>query len=116
MIDMPTAKPLSLSELNALIPRLQATVTLLTGRANGATRGGATQRADRRKNNADDAKLLRVRIASYLSGQKQGAAAGAIATGVKADVEAVRYNLGKMRAENMVRMTGARSTALWHLR
>jgi len=120
---MPKVEPLSLNELSELLPRLQATIESLQqlAGAGGSSRvrlggDGAKGGPPRGKNSRDAAHRLRVRIPAFLSTQKNGAAIKAIAKGVSASPEAVRYALKLLREDKSVRMTGARATAKWHSR
>ncbi|HEX4457750.1 MAG TPA: hypothetical protein VIA18_07255 [Polyangia bacterium] len=129
-------KPFSIQELNAILPRLRATVeaaarlaevqraveqiaqpavrrgrppkgeTVAAPPSNGGGRG--------RKNDPAAASTLRSRIVSYLGSAKKGAALRDIANALDADAEAVRYGLNLLRGDKKVRMTGSRATALWH--
>ena len=130
-------KPFSIQELNAILPRLRATVeaaarlaevqravdeiarpTVSRGRPpKGAARsaGIAAPAGPRgRKNDPASASTLRGRIVSYLGSAKKGAALRDIARALDADAEAVRYGLNLLRGEKKVRMSGSRATALWH--
>ena len=121
---MPKVEPLSLNELSELLPRLQATIESLqqlagaggSSRVRFSSADGAKGGPPRGKNSRDAAHRLRVRIPAFLSTQKNGAAIKAIAKGVSASPEAVRYALKLLREDKSVRMTGARATAKWHSR
>src|SRR5262245_40566779 len=133
---MANTKPLTLSELNAFLARLRATVETaerfvelqsqlenvksigISASRPGARRNGVStkkaKRGSRRKNSPAAAAKLRDRIVSYLSARKKGAVLKDVARSIGADVEAVRYGLNSLRASRKVRMTGQRSGARWH--
>jgi hypothetical protein len=126
---MANAQPLSLKELNSLLPRLQATIESL-GQLTGqqpAKRVGrppkgvgrppkavATNRGAHSKLNREESAQLRERIVGYLKSTTKGAPTKQIANALKTDIPAVSYGLNVLRAKKKVRMTGARSTALYH--
>jgi hypothetical protein len=133
-------KPFSIQELNAILPRLRATVeaaarlaevqravediarpavrrgrppkgeTAVTASVKPASGGGGRGR----KNDPAAASTLRSRIVTFLGTAKKGAALRDIASALDADAEAVRYGLNLLRGDKKVRMTGSRATALWH--
>lgn len=130
-------KPFSIQELNAILPRLRATVEAAARlaevqravdeiarpsvRRGRPPRGGASSAVmiasattRGRKNDPASASTLRERIVSYLGSAKKGAALRDIAGALGADAEAVRYGLNLLRGEKKVRMSGSRATALWH--
>jgi hypothetical protein len=119
---MTNAQPLSLKELNDILPRLQATIESLghlTGqqppkRLGRPPKAAAAKRAVRSKSSHDESAQLRERIVGYLQSVKKGAPTKQIANALKADVPAVSYGLGVLRGKKKVRMTGARSTAVYH--
>jgi hypothetical protein len=130
-------KPFSIQELNAILPRLRATVEAAARLAEvqraveqiaqPAVRRGRPPKGETataaapsngggrgRKNDPAAASTLRSRIVSYLGSAKKGAALRDIANALDADAEAVRYGLNLLRGDKKVRMTGSRATALWH--
>jgi hypothetical protein len=119
---MSKVQALSLMELNELLPRLQATIESLghlTGqqpakRVGRPPKAVAPKQVARSKNNPEESAELRERIVGYLKSTTKGAPTKQIANALKTDVAAVSYGLGVLRAKRKVRMTGARSTALYH--
>jgi hypothetical protein len=125
---MEKAKPLTPKELNDFVVRLRATVNATgklaelqrqllklkgtNGRKSG--NGHAAKGAPKRRSRAS-ANELRARILDHLSSTK-GAALKTLASAVRATPEAVSYNLRRLRSEKKVRMSGARSTAQWHIK
>lgn len=132
-------KPFSIQELNAILPRLRATVEAaarlaevqraVEDIARPAVRRGRPPKGEPaataatkpaggggrgRKNDPAAASTLRSRIVTFLGSAKKGAALRDIASALDADAEAVRYGLNLLRGDKKVRMTGSRATALWH--
>jgi hypothetical protein len=108
--------PLSLSELHQILPRLQATIDLLTGEFSGMPRAKtvAAKGVARAKGASTGASDLRSKIRDYLAKSGTGTVPQ-IAKALRADSEAVRYGLHVLRDEKVVRVTGTRMKAQWHL-
>jgi hypothetical protein len=112
-------RPLSLVELNQILPRLEATIELLTGGVPGQTRRSqvrtvASRVAAQRKPGSTGASELRLKIREYLA-KAGGGTVPQIAKALRADGEAVRYGLHVLRDEKVVRVTGTRMKATWSL-
>jgi hypothetical protein len=109
-------KPLSIAELNQVLPRLQATIDLLGG---GVSRRSqvktvASRAAAQRRPASAGPSELRLRIQEYLAKKGEGTVPQ-IAKALRADGEAVRYGLHVLRDEKVVRVTGKRQKATWSL-
>jgi hypothetical protein len=109
-------QPLSVVELNQILPRLQATIDLLSG---GVSRRSpvktvASRAAVQRRSASTGPSELRLKIREYLSKAGEGTVPQ-IAKALRADGEAVRYGLHVLRDEKVARVTGTRMKARWSL-
>lgn len=110
MGGMPTAKPLSLAELLALLPRVQATLQLLVGEA-GRLERPAPLRAARRSRSSESP--LRGKLLVTLKQSKKGFSLGELVKRSGADRGAVQYHLRSLRADKKARVHGTRRQARW---
>jgi hypothetical protein len=115
---MPRPRPLSIGELNAIIPRLSATAQLLEGlarRSTGsgakATTGGTTRKGKATRSRAGAAELQTKLIAVLKSGK--GLQLGDIVRKVGAASGPVQYHLRALRAKKKARVVGERKQARW---
>jgi hypothetical protein len=108
---MPRTQPLSLAELAAMVPRLQATIDALRHLSAPASRTSKRSPALSPRSRAGGA-AVRDRILTFLARTSE-APISAIAADVKASLETVRYQLKSLRASRKVKMTGTRATARW---
>jgi hypothetical protein len=110
---MPKSKPLTLPELKALLPRIQATVEALVGRGRGAAassgRALAGHHASRGRAGAE---RLQEKLIAALKGKK-GLQLKEIVKRVGADSGAVQYHLRKLRSQKRARVVGDRKEARW---
>ncbi len=106
--------PISLVELSEILPRLQATIELLTKTVPGQPRVARVppRSAGRRPLTIRPADL-RSQISAHLT--KSGSASvSQIAKALRRNVEAVRYGLRVLQKGKVVRMTGEGRKTVWH--
>jgi hypothetical protein len=108
---MPNSTPLSLAELNALLPRLQATVEALTGQRHSAQSHSPARRG-KRISGAQSAQL-RDKLLAALQGKKTGLSLGDLAKKTGAPRNAVGFQLRQLRVQKKARVAGNRGTAKW---
>jgi hypothetical protein len=101
-------QPLSLTDLAALLPRLQATVELLSGKQRVAATGN---RRGRRRGVAGDA--VREKLLGALKGQKKGLSLGQLSKRLGLAGNVIGYNLRHLRAQKKTRLVGSRRQARW---
>jgi hypothetical protein len=127
---MPKSNPLSLAELNALLPRIQATMEALAGdgrrgraaapaangrkhkgrrKANGRKAAGRKQGGGR--NRAGAARLQEKLLATLKAGK--GLQLRDIVKKVGGDSGPVQYHLRALRAQKKARVVGDRKEARW---
>jgi len=118
----PKRSPLTISELNALIPRLAATAAMLedlarsyaaasSGGARGSGGAGGGKRVGRGRSRSGGA-AIRDKLLAALKGGK-GLGLGAIVAKLGLDRGAVKYHLRALRAQKKARVVGDRNKARW---
>jgi hypothetical protein len=110
---MPKARPLSLTELNALLPRIQATVEMLVGSARQSRGAEPTPKARVGTRTRAGAARIQERLLSTLKGAKSGLSLGQIVKRSGAERTAVKYHLRRLRAQKKARVVGDRKLARW---
>jgi hypothetical protein len=118
---MPKSRPLTLAELDVVLPRIQATVEMLA--ASAAHEGRAAAKAvvkngrrghGRRKGKPGRPPApLTDKLLKTLAAAKAGLPLGDIVKRVKASASAVQYYLRKLRAEKRAKVVGDRNLARW---
>jgi hypothetical protein len=115
---MPKAQPLTLAELAALLPRLEATVATLVGQGRRGRAAAAPSDGQRkagrgaRSRSRAGAAQLQDKLLGVLKGGK-GLQLGEIVKKVGADSGAVQYHLRALRTKNLARVVGDRKQARW---
>jgi hypothetical protein len=113
---MPKSSPLSLTELNALLPRIQATVAALVGnghRGRAAVKASNGRKAGRASSRSRaGAAELRDKLLSTLKGAK-GLALSQVVKRVGGSRVAVQYHLKILRGQRKARVVGKRGGARW---
>jgi hypothetical protein len=106
-------QPLSLSDLAELLPRLQATVELLTGQARAVATGNGKGKRGRggRKPVAGDA--VRERLLVVLKGAKKGLSLSELSKKLKLSDNVIGYNLRQLRGQKKTKLVGSRRQARW---
>jgi hypothetical protein len=106
-------QPLSLSDLAELLPRLQATVELLTGQARAAaTANGPSKRGGRGKRSVDG-DAVRDRLLGALKGAKKGLSLSELSKKLKLSDNVIGYNLRQLRSKKKTKLVGSRRQARW---
>ena len=116
---MPRPKPLTLSELHSIIPRLAATAKMLEdlagryggGRASSAAPGAKVGRRARRSAGGSE-KIHEKLLAALKSGK--GLQLKDVIKRSGLDAGTVQYHLRALRSKKKVRVVGSRREARWH--
>jgi DNA-binding transcriptional ArsR family regulator len=109
-------QPLSLSDLAELLPRLQATVELLSGKARAAaTTNGKSKRGGGRgrRGGSVDGEAVREKLLSALKGAKKGLSLSELTKKLKLSDNVVGYNLRQLRGQKKTKLVGSRRQARW---
>ncbi|HZS38435.1 MAG TPA: hypothetical protein VFF06_16485 [Polyangia bacterium] len=117
---MPRPKPLTLSELHSIIPRLAATAKMLEdlarqyggGRASSAAAPGAKV-GRRARRSAGGSEKIHEKLLAALKGGK-GLQLKDVVKRSGLDTGTVQYHLRALRSKKRVRVVGSRREARWH--
>jgi hypothetical protein len=116
---MPNAKPLSVAELNAIIPRLHATLALLAGagtvRAAAPARAAASPargRGRRGRRGSSAGAAIQGKLLAAL-GHKKGLSMSEVVKRASLPRGAAAYHLRVLRGKKKVRVVGTRGQARW---
>jgi hypothetical protein len=114
---MPKAQPLSLAELLSLLPRVQATLQFMVGRAaaaKAAPRAAAkAARPGRRRRRGGGNPALQQKLLDLLKASKGGLSLGDVVKKAGGPRGAIKYHLRALRARKKVRVKGDRKLARW---
>lgn len=113
---MANPRPLSLAEINQLLPRVQATLELLVGSGQRSpsaptARGGKAKRQVTTRSRTGAAELQE-KLLSVLKTNK-GLQFGEVVKKVGAAAGPVQYHLQALRSKKKVKVQGKRSAARW---
>jgi hypothetical protein len=106
-------QPLSLQDLAELLPRLQATVELLSGKARAAATASAPTKRGGRGRRTADGEAVRTRLLETLKGSKKGLSLSELSKKLKLSDNVIGYNLRQLRSKKKTKLVGSRRQARW---